>query len=80
MALRSGASYLEALKDGREVWLGGERVSDVTAHPQLAGCAASLAENFDLQRDPKYADLLSFRRELRTRLAGSGTCPGPLRT
>jgi 4-hydroxyphenylacetate 3-monooxygenase len=59
MALRSGASYLEALKDGREVWLGGERVNDVTAHPQLAGCAASLAENFDLQRNPEYAGLLT---------------------
>ena len=59
MALRSGASYLEALKDGREVWLDGERVSDVTAHPQLAGCVTSLAENFDIQRDPANHDLLT---------------------
>jgi 4-hydroxyphenylacetate 3-monooxygenase len=61
MASRSGASYLESIKDGREVWLGGEKVTDVTAHPQLAGCAASLAENFDIECDPAYADLLTVK-------------------
>jgi 4-hydroxyphenylacetate 3-monooxygenase len=78
MALRSGASYLEALKDGREVWLGGERVSDVTAHPQLAGCAASLAENFDLQRDPKYADLLTSVSPRTETPIGPAVAPAPV--
>lgn len=59
MAVRSGASFLESLNDGREVWLGGERVKNVAAHPQLAGCAASLAENLDIERDPANADLLT---------------------
>src|SRR5919204_6103905 len=59
MGLRTGAQYLEALRDGREVWLSGERVTDVTRHPRLAGCAASLAENFDLQHDPACADVLT---------------------
>src|SRR3989442_13994166 len=29
----NGAEYLESLRDGREIWLYGERVKDVTTHP-----------------------------------------------
>ncbi len=32
MAL-TGAEYLASLRDGREVWIDGERVDDVPAHP-----------------------------------------------
>src|SRR5690348_11308606 len=28
--------YLDSLKDGREVWIDGERVADVTTHPAFA--------------------------------------------
>jgi 4-hydroxyphenylacetate 3-monooxygenase len=33
MALRTGEEYRESLHDGREVWINGERVKDVTRHP-----------------------------------------------
>ena len=29
----TGDEYLERLRDGREIWLYGERVKDVTTHP-----------------------------------------------
>ena len=29
----TGARYIESLRDGREVWLDGEKVADVTKHP-----------------------------------------------
>jgi len=29
----TGAQYLESLRDGREIWLNGERIQDVTTHP-----------------------------------------------
>jgi 4-hydroxyphenylacetate 3-monooxygenase len=29
----TGAEYLEELRDGREVYIYGERVKDVTTHP-----------------------------------------------
>jgi len=32
----TGVEYLESLRDGREIWLYGERVADVTAHPSGA--------------------------------------------
>lgn len=49
MAARTGEEFLRGLKSAREVWVGGERVSDVASHPALAGAAATLAEVFDLQ-------------------------------
>jgi aromatic ring hydroxylase len=59
MSVRTGAQYLEGLRDGREVWLNRAKVADVTQQPELAGCANSLAENFDLQHDPAYAGTLT---------------------
>lgn len=51
MAARTGAQYLAALRDGREVWLEGERVDDVTAHPKLQAAAATIASLYDLQHE-----------------------------
>ena len=31
--IRTGEEYRESIRDGREVWMNGERVDDVTAHP-----------------------------------------------
>ncbi|HEX4111159.1 MAG TPA: 4-hydroxyphenylacetate 3-hydroxylase N-terminal domain-containing protein [Stellaceae bacterium] len=49
MPARTGAEFLHGLKGAREVWVEGERVGDVTAHPAFAGAAHALAEVFDLQ-------------------------------
>jgi 4-hydroxyphenylacetate 3-monooxygenase oxygenase component len=48
---RNGKEFLEGLKDGREVWLDGNRVADVTTCPSFAGAAQSMAELFDLQHE-----------------------------
>jgi 4-hydroxyphenylacetate 3-monooxygenase len=61
MPIRRGSEYLEGIRDEREVWLEGKRVDDVTTHPQLEGCARSVAEVYDLQHDPEYQDLLTMR-------------------
>ena len=50
MAARTGRQFLEGLRrTRREIWVDGERVEDVTAHPKLAGGAQSLAAIFDRQ-------------------------------
>jgi 4-hydroxyphenylacetate 3-monooxygenase oxygenase component len=49
MGARTGSQFLAGLRDGREIWLGDERVSDVTTHPALCGAAHALAGLFDLQ-------------------------------
>ena len=58
--IRTGAQYLEGLRDGREVWTRGHRVEDVTAEPGIARGAQTLADFMDRQHDPKYRDTVTF--------------------
>jgi len=37
MPARTGKEFLQGLKDDRQIWVGGERVRDVAAHPAFAG-------------------------------------------
>jgi 4-hydroxyphenylacetate 3-monooxygenase len=60
MPIRRGEEYLESLRDGRRLWLMGQRVEDVTTHPALACCARSVAAVYDLQHDPAHQDLLTM--------------------
>ena len=54
--LKTGAEHLESLRDGRVVYIGGERVDDVTAHPAFRNAARSMAAIYDLKRsDPAYS-------------------------
>ena len=61
MAVRTGKQFLEGLRDGREVWLEGERVEDVTTHPKMRRMAETLAGIYDLQHDPKLQEKMTFR-------------------
>ncbi len=56
----TGARYIESLKDGREVWLDGEKVPDVTVHPALSGIVHELARIYDLQHFGEYRDQMTF--------------------
>lgn len=52
MGARTGEQFLEGLrKTARTVWLGDERVEDVTTHPALAQAARTLADVFDRQHE-----------------------------
>ena len=51
-AIRTSDQYLAGLRDNREIWCQGERVSDVTSHPQMSRGAATLAEFLQRQHDP----------------------------
>ncbi|NKC13766.1 MAG: hypothetical protein GKR94_16745 [Gammaproteobacteria bacterium] len=42
-AFRTGSDYIEGLRDGRELWVNGERIHDVTAHPPFARSIATMA-------------------------------------
>ncbi len=60
MGARRGADYLEGLRDGREIWIDGERVSDVTRDPRLARAIRSIAALYDLQLEPSRAEQLTY--------------------
>lgn len=54
MPARTGEQFLRGLKGSREIWIGDDKVEDITQHPALAGAAHGLAGVFDLQH--RYAD------------------------
>jgi 4-hydroxyphenylacetate 3-monooxygenase len=43
----TGSEFLESLRDGREVYIYGEEVEDVTTHPAFRNAAASVAQLYD---------------------------------
>jgi 4-hydroxyphenylacetate 3-monooxygenase len=54
----TGAEFLESLRDDREVYIYGERVKDVTAHPAFRNSAASVALLYDALHDKSQQDVL----------------------
>ena len=55
----TGAEYLESLRDGREIWIYGERVEDVTTHPAFRNAARSIARLYDALHDPVAKGVLT---------------------
>jgi len=55
----TGQEYLESLRDGREIYIYGERVDDVTTHPAFRNAARSIARLYDALHDPKTKDALT---------------------
>lgn len=59
----SGDDYLASIRDGREVWMDGERVDDVTTHPAFAPIVAARARIYDMAHDAKTQEVLADRDE-----------------
>jgi 4-hydroxyphenylacetate 3-monooxygenase len=55
----TGLEYLESLRDGREVYIEGERIKDVTAHPSMRNAVRSLASLYDSLHDEKTKERLT---------------------
>ena len=60
MGVRTGDEYLAGLQDGREVWMHGKRVVDVTTEPGLYRGAKTLAGFLDRVHLPEYRDSLTY--------------------
>jgi aromatic ring hydroxylase len=56
----TGRRYIESLKDGREVWIDGARVRDVTVHPAFRDMIRELARIYDLQNSDAHRDDMTF--------------------
>ena len=67
----NGKRYIESLRDGREVWVAGERVKDVTAHPVFAGICREMARIYDMQHAPETMDQMTFANENGARVSYS---------
>ncbi len=55
----TGAEYTQTLRDGREVYIDGERVGDVTTHPAFANAVRSIGRLYDALHDPATKDVLT---------------------
>src|SRR6059058_899279 len=55
----TGAEYLASLRDGREVYIYGERVADVTTHPAFRNSARSIARLYDALHAPEAGEVLT---------------------
>lgn len=56
MALRTPQQFVDSLRDGREVYVRGERVPDVTKHPYLKIGVATAAVDYQVAHDPECRD------------------------
>ncbi|MBT2210203.1 MULTISPECIES: 4-hydroxyphenylacetate 3-hydroxylase family protein [Actinomadura] len=55
----TGAEYVDSLRDDREVFLDGERIKDVTAHPAFRNPIAMTARLYDSLHDEKTRPVLT---------------------
>ena len=58
--IRTGEEYRESLADGREVWIDGERVSDVATHPAFKPIVDVRARIYDLAHEPATAATMTY--------------------
>lgn len=55
----TGAEYLESVRDGREIYIYGERVPDVTTHPAFRNTVRMIARLYDALHDPATKPILT---------------------
>ena len=64
--IRTGEEFKAGLRDGREVWLDGEKVNDVTEHPALKPMVDARARMYDMQHEDEYVSRLTYVEDNQT--------------
>lgn len=57
--IRTGQQYKDSIRDGREVYINGERVKDVTTHAQFKPLVDIRAHIYDMQHDAATRDVMT---------------------
>jgi len=58
--MRTGSEYLRSLDDGRQVFVDGERVKDVTTHLAFREAVRSIAKLYDIAAAPEMRERMTF--------------------
>ncbi|AEA24441.1 4-hydroxyphenylacetate 3-hydroxylase family protein [Pseudonocardia benzenivorans] len=58
--MRTGRQYLDALDDGRRVWVGDELIDNVATHPATRAFARLTADFYDLHHRPDLEEVLTY--------------------
>jgi 4-hydroxyphenylacetate 3-monooxygenase len=61
--LRTGEEYRESIRDGRQIFINGEKVDDVTSHPYFKPIVDVRARMYDMMHEVKYQPLLTYADE-----------------
>ncbi len=69
--IRTGEEYRESIRDGREVYMDGERVEDVTSHPMFKPIVDIRARIFDMQHDPATSGIMTVEQDGETNAVGN---------
>ncbi|WP_407051028.1 4-hydroxyphenylacetate 3-hydroxylase family protein [Methyloraptor flagellatus] len=69
--IRTGDQYRESIRDGREVFIDGERVKDVPSHPMFKPLVDIRARIYDMQWDARTRDVMTYTEEGQTHGIGN---------
>ncbi|SVC29762.1 uncharacterized protein METZ01_LOCUS282616, partial [marine metagenome] len=58
--IKTGQQHLESLKDGRVVYIGDEKIEDVTTHPAFMRAAQTVAHLYDIKHEVKNQEILTY--------------------
>ncbi len=61
--IRTGEAYIDSIRDGRQVWINGERVEDVPAHPAFKPLVDVRARIYDMAHEKRYQEVMSYVEE-----------------
>jgi 4-hydroxyphenylacetate 3-monooxygenase len=58
--IRTGEQYRDSIRDGRQVWINGERVNDVTTHPMFKPIVDIRARIYDMAHEKATQGVMSY--------------------
>ncbi|MCM2395967.1 4-hydroxyphenylacetate 3-hydroxylase family protein [Rhizobium sp. S95] len=61
--IRTGSEYKDSIRGTREVYVRGERVKDVTAHPMFKPLVDIRARIYDMQHDPATRHIMAYKED-----------------
>ncbi|MBV8577198.1 MAG: 4-hydroxyphenylacetate 3-hydroxylase family protein [Acetobacteraceae bacterium] len=61
--IRTGEEYKASIRDGRAVYMNGERIKDVTSHPAFKPLVDIRAHIYDMQLDPATRPLMTYQED-----------------
>ena len=61
--LRTGKEHLESIRDGRKIYIGDEKVDDVTRHPAFSQAAKTVAAIYDMKADPANRETMTYEED-----------------
>ena len=68
--IRTAAEYLESIRDGRQVWINGEKVDDVPTHPMFKPLVDIRARIYEMQHDAATRDTMTYEENGETFAVG----------